>query len=223
LRILVVEDEPKMADILRRGLQEEGYAVDTTGEGEEAIWMANENDYDGIVLDVMIPGPDGIEVCRRLREESVWSPILMLTARAAIRDRVRGLDVGADDYLIKPFSFEELLARLRALLRRGPVERPAQLEVADLVLDPATRRVERAGKEIALTPKEFALLEFLMRHPDEVLTRSRIREHVWDWGFDGASNVVDVYVRYLRQKIDVTSDSSLIRTVRGVGYSISAR
>jgi two-component system OmpR family response regulator len=222
VRILVVEDEPKMADILQRGLQEEGYAVDTTGEGDEAIWMANENDYDGIVLDVMIPGPDGIEVCRRLREESVWTPILMLTARAAIQDRVRGLDVGADDYLIKPFSFEELLARLRALLRRGPVERPAQLQVADVVLDPAAHRVERAGREITLTPKEFALLEFLMRHPGEVLTRTRIREHVWDWGFDGASNVVDVYVRYLRQKIDGTSGASLIRTVRGVGYSISA-
>jgi two-component system OmpR family response regulator len=221
MRILVVEDEPKMAGILRRGLEEEGYAVDTTGEGAEAIWMATENPYDCIVLDVMIPGPDGIEVCRRLRNESIWTPIVMLTARAAVPDRVRGLDVGADDYLVKPFSFEELLARLRALLRRGPIERPAHLEVGDLMLDPATRRVERGGVEIELTPKEFALLEYLMRHAGDVLTRTRIREHVWDWGFDGSSNVVDVYIRYLRHKVDKPFGKQLIRTVRGVGYAIS--
>jgi two-component system OmpR family response regulator len=222
MRLLVVEDETKMADILRRGLEQEGYAVDTVAEGTDAIWMATENPYDCIVLDVMIPGPDGVEVCQSLRSKAVWTPIVMVTARGSINDRVRGLDVGADDYLTKPFSFEELLARVRALIRRGAVERPAELKVADLTLDPAQRRVHRSGQEIRLTPKEFSLLEFLMRHPDEVLTRTRIREHVWDWSFEGSSNVVDVYVRYLREKVDRPFVKSLIRTVRGVGYAIGS-
>jgi len=212
-----------MADIMRRGLEQEGYAVDITADGAEAIWMATENPYDCVVLDVMIPSADGVEVCRRLRAGSVWTPIVMVTARGDVRDRVRGLNVGADDYLTKPFSFEELVARVRALIRRGSVERPPVLAVADLILDPAQRRVVRAGHEIRLTPKEFALLEYLMHHPDEVVSRTQIREHVWDWQYDGSSNVVDVYVRYLREKIDRPFPNALIRTVRGVGYSIAAR
>lgn len=220
MRLLIVEDEIKMANVLRRGLEQEGYAVDTVADGSDAIWMATENPYDCIVLDVMIPDPDGMEVCRALRTRSVWTPIVMVTARGAVQDKVRGLDVGADDYLTKPFSFEELVARVRALIRRGAVERPTELRVADLTLDPARRRVARAGREIPLTPKEFSLLEFFMRHPDEVLTRTRIREHVWDWNFDGSSNVVDVYVRYLREKVDRPFTEALIRTVRGVGYAI---
>ncbi len=223
MRLLIVEDEPKMAGIMRRGFEQEGYAVDMTADGAEAIWMASENPYDCIVLDVMIPSTDGIEVCRRLREGSVWTPIVMVTARGAVRDRVRGLNVGADDYLTKPFSFEELVARVRALIRRGSVERPPILAVADLTLDSARRSVVRAGREISLTPKEFSLLEYLMHHADEVVTRTQIREHVWDWQFDGSSNVVDVYVRYLREKIDRPFSKPLIRTVRGVGYAIAAR
>jgi two-component system OmpR family response regulator len=220
MRLLIVEDEIKLANVLRRGLEQEGYAVDAVADGSDAIWMASENDYDCIVLDVMIPGQDGIEVCRALRSRSVWTPIIIVTARGAVQDKVRGLDVGADDYLTKPFSFEELVARVRALIRRGAVERPAELMIGELSLDPARRRVVRGGREISLTPKEFSLLEFFMRHPGEVLTRTRIREHVWDWSFEGSSNVVDVYVRYLREKIDRPFPTPLIRTVRGVGYAI---
>jgi two-component system OmpR family response regulator len=214
VRILIVEDEQKMARVLRRGLEEEGYAVDIANDGVDGLHMATENDYDGVVLDVMLPALDGIEVCRQMRERGRWAPVLMLTARDGVSDRVRGLDVGADDYLVKPFSFDELVARLRALLRRGARERPAVLAVGPLKLDPASRRVEREGKLIELSPKEHSLLEYFMRHKGEVLSRTLILEHVWDYNYDGGSNVVDVYVRYLRRKIG----SELIRTIRGAGY-----
>jgi len=218
MRVLVAEDEPKMRGILRRGLEEEGYAVDDTESGVDAEWMATENDYDAIVLDVMLPGEDGFEVCQTVRDRGVWSPILMLTARDTVADKVRGLDVGADDYLVKPFAFDEFLARLRALTRRRPAERPTRLEVEDLVLDPASKEVTRGGRRIVLTPKEFALLEYLMEHAGEVVSRTRIIDHVWDWAYDGGSNVVDVYVRYLRNKVDRPFDTPLIHTVRGAGY-----
>lgn len=223
MRVLVAEDEPKMRAVLKRGLEEEGYAVDAVENGVDATWMATENRYDCIVLDVMLPGSDGFEVCRELRGREVWSPILMLTARDAVSDRVRGLDAGADDYLVKPFSFEEFLARLRAVTRRRLDERPARLQVADLVLDPATKDVSRAGVSISLTPKEFALLEFLMQHADEVVSRTRIIEHVWDWNYEGISNVVDVYIGYLRNKVDAPFDQPLIHTVRGAGYLLGKR
>ncbi|TMK19712.1 MAG: response regulator transcription factor [Actinobacteria bacterium] len=217
MRVLVVEDEPKMARILRRGLEDEGYAIDTAPDGIDGLHMATENDYDAVILDVMLPGHDGFEVCRKMRSRSRWAPVLMLTARDGVTDRVQGLDAGADDYLSKPFSFEELLARVRALVRRGAVERPPVLRVGDLTMDPATRRVERAGKAVSLTPKEYALLEYFMRNPGVVLSRTRILDHVWDYNYDGASNVVDVYVKYLRRKIDTDGEPSL-KTVRGAGY-----
>jgi two-component system OmpR family response regulator len=220
MRALVVEDESKMAALLRRGLQEEGYAVDVAATGEDGAWLGGENDYDVILLDVMLPDIDGFEVCRRLRTGGRWSPILMLTAHDGVQDRVAGLDAGADDYLTKPFSFDELFARVRALLRRGPAERPAVLSSGDLSLDPATRRVRRAAVELDLTPKEFALLELFLRHPGEALSRTRILEHVWDFAYDGDSNVVDVYVRYLREKVDRPFGRRSIETVRGVGYRL---
>jgi two-component system, OmpR family, response regulator len=222
VRVLVVEDVDKMANLLRRGLGEEGYAVDVVGNGEDAVWMAAENPYDAIVLDVMLPDVDGFDVCRRIREGGQWAPVLMLTARDAVRDRVDGLDAGADDYLTKPFAFAELLARLRALARRGRQERQSVLSVGDLSLDPATRIVRRGEVTITLTPKEFSLLEYFMRHPEEVLTRTRLIEHVWDFAFDGDSNVVEVYVRYLREKIDRPFGRESIETVRGVGYRLRA-
>jgi two-component system, OmpR family, response regulator len=220
MRLLVVEDEVKMAGLLRRGLEEEGYAVDLARDGAEAVWAGTENDYDAIVLDVMLPDIDGFEVCRRLRTQNRWAPVLMVTARDAVPDRIAGLDAGADDYLTKPFSFAELVARLRALMRRGAAERPAVLSSGDLRLDPASRRVTRAGHPINLTPKEFALLEYFMRHAGEVLTRTRITEHVWDFAYEGDSNVVDVYVRYLREKIDRPFRANSIETVRGTGYRL---
>ena len=222
MRILVVEDEPKMASLLRRGLEQEGYSVDVSLDGVDGLHQTTENDYDAVVLDVMLPELDGIEVCRQMRERGRWAPVLMLTARGAVSDRVNGLDAGADDYLTKPFSFEELIARLRALLRRGAPERPVVLRVGPIVLDPATRRVERSGEPVVLSPKEYALLEFFLRHPDEVLTRTRILEHVWDVNYDGGSNVVDVYVGYLRRKLDAPFGSNLLRTVRGAGYVFTA-
>jgi two-component system OmpR family response regulator len=220
MRALVVEDGSKMAALLRRGLQEEGFAVDVASNGEDGSWLGTENDYDVILLDVMLPDVDGFEVCRRLRAADRWAPILMLTARDGVRDRVSGLDAGADDYLTKPFAFDELLARVRALLRRGPSERPPLLAVGDLVLDPATRRVARGDQEIDLTPKEFGLLELFLRHAGEALSRTRIIEHVWDFAYDGDSNVVDVYVRYLREKVDRPFGRRSIETVRGVGYRL---
>jgi two-component system, OmpR family, response regulator len=218
--VLVVEDEVKMAALVRRGLEREGYVVDVAGDGPEALWSAREREYDAIILDAMIPEPDGFAVCRTLREERRWAPVLILTARDSVEDRVRGLDAGADDYLTKPFAFEELFARLRALTRRGPIERPMMLSVGDLSLDPVTRTVRRGGDQVDLSAKEFALLEFLMRHPDEVLTRTRIIEHVWDFAYEGGSNVVDVYVRYLREKVDRPFGRADIETVRGVGYRL---
>ncbi|MGH2678801.1 MAG: response regulator transcription factor [Actinomycetota bacterium] len=220
MRVLVVEDEVKMAGLLKRGLEEEGYAVDVARDGSEALWLGAENPYDAVILDVMLPDLDGFEVCRRLRSDGRWAPVLMLTARDAVPDRVAGLDAGADDYLTKPFSFTELFARLRALLRRGAGERPAVLRAGDLALDPATRKVTRGETPIELTAKEFALLEYLLRHPDEALTRTRIIEHVWDFAYDGDSNVVDVYVRYLREKIDRPFGRDSIETVRGTGYRL---
>ncbi|HEU4355227.1 MAG TPA: response regulator transcription factor [Actinomycetota bacterium] len=220
MRVLVVEDEVKMAGLLKRALEEEGYAVDVAGRGEDALWFGAENPYDAIVLDVMLPDLDGFEVSRRLREAGRWSPVLMLTARDAVADRVAGLDAGADDYLTKPFSFAELLARLRALVRRGAAERPAVLRVGDLTLDPARRTVTRDGTSIDLTAREFALLEYLMRHAGEVLSRTQLIEHVWDFAYDGDSNVVDVYVGYLRNKVDRPFGRDSIRTVRGAGYRL---
>jgi two-component system OmpR family response regulator len=220
MRILVVEDELKMASLIRRGLVEEGHATDVTPSGEDAVWMAEAHPYDVVVLDVMLPGLSGFETCRRLRNAGVWTPVLMLTARDAVDDRVAGLDAGADDYLTKPFSFAELLARLRALARRGGVERPAQLAVGDLVLDPATRQAWRGDTEIHLSPKEFALLEAFMRRPGQVLSRLQLIEHAWDFAYENRSNVVDVYVRYLREKIDRSFGTDSIETVRGVGYRL---
>jgi two-component system OmpR family response regulator len=223
MRLLVVEDEQKMALLLRRGLQEEGYSVDLASNGEEAVWLGTENDYDAVILDIGLPDADGFDVCRRLREAGRWAPVLMLTARDAVADRVSGLDAGADDYLTKPFSFAELLARLRALMRRGAGERPPVLSVGDLILDPASRRVRHGDADVDLTSKEFALLEYFMRHPGEVLSRTRLIEHVWDFAYDGSSNVVDVYVRHLRDKIDRPFGKRSIETVRGAGYRMRER
>jgi two-component system, OmpR family, response regulator len=220
MRVLMVEDDVKMAALVRRGLTEDGHAADVAGTGEDAVWMAQAHPYDAFVLDVMLPGLSGFETCKRLRDEGVWSPVLMLTARDGVEDRVAGLDVGADDYLTKPFSFAELLARLRALSRRGAVERPAELTVGDLRLDPATRRVWRGEDEVALSPKEFALLETFMRRPGQVLTRVQLLEHAWDFAYENRSNVVDVYLRYLREKLDRPFGKSSFETVRGVGYRL---
>jgi len=220
MRVLIVEDDVKMAALLRRGLLEEGLAADVARAGDDALWMAGATEYDAIVLDVMLPGIDGFELCRRLREAGRWSPVLMLTARDAVEDRVAGLDAGADDYLVKPFSFAELLARLRSLARRPPLERPAVVEVGDIRLDPATRKVWRAGTEIHLSAKEFALLETFMRRPGEVLSRYQLLEHCWDYSYENRSNVVDVYVRYLREKVDRPFARASIETVRGAGYRL---
>jgi len=220
VRVLVVEDDVKMAGLLHRGLREEGYAVDVARSGDDAVWMGQAAEYDAIVLDLMLPGPDGAAVCRAWRENDVWAPVLMLTARDAVEDRVAGLDAGADDYLTKPFAFAELLARLRALGRRGAGERPATLEVGDLRLNPATRQVWRGETEIQLSGKEFALLETFMRRPGRVLSRLQLLEHAWDYAYENRSNVVDVYVRYLREKVDRPFGRRSIETVRGVGYRL---
>ena len=220
MRVLVVEDDVKMAGLLRRGLGEEGLSADVARTGDDALWMADATEYDAIVLDVMLPGTDGFAVCRRLREAGTWTPVLLLTARNSVDDRVAGLDAGADDYLTKPFSFAELLARLRALVRRAPVERPTVLEVGDLRADPATRQVWRGDAEIALSTKEFAMLETFMRRPGQVLSRYQLLEHCWDYAYENRSNVVDVYVRYLREKIDRPFGRASIETVRGAGYRL---
>jgi two-component system, OmpR family, response regulator len=220
MRVLVVEDDVPLAVAIRRALKPEGVAADVATKGEDAVWMAGATDYDAIVLDVMLPGIDGFDTCRRLREDGVWAPILMLTARDAVEDRVHGLDQGADDYLVKPFSLAELLARLRALVRRGHPERSAELEVGDLRLDPATHRVWRGDAEVHLSPKEFALLETFMRRPDEVISPFQLLESAWDFGYENKSNVVQVYVRYLREKIDRPFGASSIETVRGAGYRL---
>jgi two-component system, OmpR family, response regulator len=220
MRVLVVEDELRMASLIRRGLLEEGLAADVTAKGEDAVWMAQAHEYDAIVLDVMLPGMNGFETCRQLRSSGVWAPVLMLTARDAVEDRVAGLDTGADDYLVKPFAFAELLARLRALVRRGDPERPSVLEVADLTLDPASRKVSRGDQEIALSAKEFALLETFMRRPGEVLSRLHLLEHAWDFAYENRSNVVDVYIGHLRRKIDEPFGRRSLETVRGAGYRL---
>jgi two-component system OmpR family response regulator len=218
----VVEDEPKMARALRRGLEREGYTVDAVGNGDDAVTRARRTPYDAILLDLMLPGADGFAVCRRLRAAGRWAPVLVVTARDAVEDRIAGLDAGADDYLVKPFAFGELLARLRALVRRCPAPRPPVLVVGDVRLDPATHEVTRAGVPVALSAREFAVLEYLLRRPGDVVTRSSLRDHVWDHGYPEASNVVDVYISYLRKKLEQPFDRPLIRTVRGVGYAVIA-
>jgi two-component system OmpR family response regulator len=224
MRILIVEDSAKMARLLKKGLERRGYAVDVVSSGQDAIWMATENDYDTIVLDVILDAGgtaiDGFEVCRRLRRSSRWAPVLMVTARDAVEDRVHGLDAGADDYLTKPFSLDELLARLRALMRRAATARPAVLTVGDLSLDPARHQVVRGSSVVELTPTEFALLEYLMRRSGDVLTRAALVEHVWDFAFDGDPRIVNVYIRSLRGKIDRPFKRASLETVRGLGYRI---
>jgi two-component system, OmpR family, response regulator len=220
MHVLVVEDEVKMAGLIRRGLCEQGLTVDVAPSGEDALVMAGSSAYDAVVLDVLLPGIDGFETCRRMRMDGVWAPVLMLTARGAVEDRVAGLDGGADDYLTKPFSFAELLARLRALVRRGQSERPAIVEVGDLRLDPATRQAWRGATEIFLSTKEFALLEAFMRRPGFVLTPLQLLEQAWEYDYEHRSNVIAVYVRYLRQKIDEPFGVSSIETIRGAGYRL---
>ncbi len=220
MRVLIVEDHVKMAGLIRRGLRKEGMAVDVAGDGEDALTRAEATEYDAIILDVMLPGIDGFEVCRRLRADDIWAPVLMLTARDAVRDRVAGLDEGADDYLTKPFSYAELLARLRALVRRGAVERPSELRVGDLRLDPASRQAWRGEAPIPLSAKEFSILEVFMRRPGEVLSRFQLLEHAWDYDYENRSNVVDSYIRLLRRKIDRPFGVKSIETVRGAGYRL---
>ena len=221
MRVLVVEDDPGMASFLSRALAKQGYSVVMASTGEDALWNAMENDFDVVVLDVMIPAPDGYEVLRRMRAHGRWAPVLMLTARVSVPDRVEGLDAGADDYLTKPFALAELLARLRALARYAPRERPVVLAVGDLTLDPVSREVRRGDTVITLSAKEFSLLEELMRHSGEVLSRTYLLDHVWDFAYDGDSNVIDVYVRYLRNKIDRPWGRATLQTVRGVGYRMT--
>ena len=218
MRVLVVEDEAKLAGLLQRGLRRKGMGADVASDGEQALVLATAIDYDVILLDVMLPGVDGFEVCQRLREQRVWSPTLMLTARDTVEDRVCGLDSGADDYLAKPFSFDELLARIRALTRRGAPRRPTILEASGLRLDPASHRVWRGGTEVSLTAREFALLEVFMHRPGEVLSRFELLEHVWDGAYENRSNIIEVYVGYLREKLD----RDTIETVRGAGYRLQA-
>jgi heavy metal response regulator len=222
MRILVVEDERRIAALIKRGLEEKAFAVDIAYDGEDALDQVGVVDYHLILLDLMLPRKDGLQVCTEIRNRGNTTPILMLTAKDSIEDRVKGLDCGADDYLVKPFAFPELLARIRALLRRSSDVRTTHLQVGDLVLDTITRRADRGGKAIELTTREYALLEFLMRHPGQALSRTRIAEQAWDYDHSSTSNVVDVYIRYLRRKIDMTFEEKLIKTVRGVGYKIEA-
>jgi heavy metal response regulator len=222
MRILVIEDEKKVANFIKKGLEEEHYAVDTAYNGETGLYMTEVNEYDLVVLDLMIPKIDGLEVLKRIRGNKNSVPILVLTAKDTVEDIVRGLDLGCDDYLTKPFEFKEFLARIRALLRREKVEKEPALKIADLTLSLVTHKVMRKGKEIELTSKEYALLEYFMRNPDKVLTRTMISEHVWDYHFDSMTNVIDVYMNYLRKKIDKGFEPKLIHTIRGVGYILSA-
>ena len=220
MRFLIVEDDPKLGPLLRRGVGHGGDAADLAQRGEDALWMARAQPYDAIVLDVMLPGLGGIETCGRLRAEDVWTPVLMLTARDAVEDRIAGLDAGADDYLTKPFALGELRARLRALIRRGGAKRPTVLVVGDLELDPATQKVWRGGREIVLSPKEFALLELFMRRPGEVVSRYDLLSHGWDMDYDNRSNVITVHIRRLREKIDRPFGVTSLQTVRGAGYRL---
>jgi DNA-binding response OmpR family regulator len=222
MRVLVVEDEPRLARGLRTGLEAEGLAVDVAGDGGEGLWYAQENSYDIILLDIMLPVMNGYQVCQQLREEGDWTPILMLTAKDGDWDQIEGLDSGADDYVLKPFSFDVLLARLRSLVRRGATERPVSLTVGDLVLDPARRTVTRAETAIDLTAREFSLLQFLMRHPGDLVTKQQIMQNVWDFDFDGDSNVVEVYIGRLRRKVDKPFGREDIETLRGSGYRLRA-
>jgi len=221
MRVLLVEDEPGIAQFVRQGLSEAGYAVDVAQDGEEGLDYTLPTEYDIIVLDIMLPRMDGLRLLRELRGRSIKTPVLLLTARDAVEDRVQGLDAGADDYMVKPFAFAELLARVRALLRRPPLQRDTVLRVSDLEMDTARHEVRRAGRLIELSPREFALLEYLMRHPNQVLTRTQIAEHIWNFDFYNESNVIDVYIGYLRRKVDRGFDQPLIHTVRGVGYRLS--
>ena len=218
MRLLVIEDEKKLAGFIKKGLEEEGYALDVAHDGQEGLLLALDGVHDLIILDINLPKMDGISVLREFRRQQGKTPVLLLTVRAAIEDKVLGLDTGADDYLTKPFSFQELLARIRALLRRRPEVSPPLLQVADLTLDPARRLVSRGADRLDLSTKEFALLDYFMRNPGRVLTRTMIAEHVWDYDFDPMSNIIDVYVNYLRKKIDAGRPDKLLRTVRGVGY-----
>jgi len=220
MRILVVEDSRRLSGIIKRGLLEEGYAVDNAYDGEEAEFMAETTPFDVIILDIMLPKKDGLAVCRDLRAKNVNTPILMLTAKDSVEDKVTGLDSGADDYLVKPFAFSELLARIRALLRREVLPKTQKLQVGDLSLDPQSREVRRNGDRLELTAKEYAILEYFIRRPNAVVTRTMLGESVWDYEFDGLSNIIDVYVRRIRQKIDVEGQTSLIQTVRGAGYRL---
>jgi two-component system OmpR family response regulator len=220
MRLLLVEDDAKLAGAVARGLRHEGHAVDVAGDGDGALLQAAVYEYDAVILDLMLPGRDGLDVCRTLRQRGCWAPVLMLTARGRPGERVRGLDAGADDYLPKPFDFDELLARLRALLRRAPLPRPARLEIGGLSVDPATHTVARDGTPVELTAREFAVLEYLARHPGQAITRTRLLEHVWDENHTGSTNVVDVYVGYLRRKLEQPFGRPLIRTIRGVGFAL---
>jgi two-component system OmpR family response regulator len=223
MRLLLVEDDLKLARALARGLEREGYAIDVAHTGDDALKQAREGAYDGVVLDVMLPGRDGFSVCGELRRSELWVPVLMLTARGDVSDRIRGLDAGADDYLVKPFDFGELLARLRALFRRGPTDRSQVLEVGDLRIDPGARRVTRHGEDLELTAREMAVLEILARNAGQVVSRTELLEQVWDEEYDGSQNVVDVYVGYVRKKLELPSDDRrIIRTVRGVGFVLEA-
>ena len=222
VRILVVEDEKKVASFIKKGLEEEGYAVDVAADGEEGLAMALTRVHDLIILDIRLPRMDGLRVLRAIRQDGLTAPVLLLTVRATIEDKVLGLDAGADDYLTKPFAFQELVARVRALLRRRMEAEPTVLRIGDVMLDPARRTVTRGGEKIDLTPREFALLDYFMRNPGRVLTRTMITEHVWDYSFDTSTNVIDVYVNYLRRKIDTGREPKLLHTVRGVGYVLKA-
>jgi heavy metal response regulator len=222
VRILVVEDERKVASFIKKGLEEEGYAVDVAADGEEGLVMALTRVHDLIILDIRLPRMDGLRVLQALRQDDVTAPVLLLTVRATIEDKVLGLDAGADDYLTKPFAFQELVARVRALLRRRTDAEPTLLRIGDLTLDPARRTVTRGGEKIDLTPREFALLDYFMRNPGRVLTRTMIAEHVWDYSFDTSTNVIDVYVNYLRKKVDAGREPKLLHTMRGVGYVLKA-
>jgi two-component system OmpR family response regulator len=222
MRLLLMEDDTRLAGLLQRGLQAEGHAVDVAASIEDGRWLATENPYDALVFDAMLPDGDGFDLCAEMRRAGIWTPVLMLTARDAVSDRVRGLDVGADDYLVKPFAFAELAARLRALARRGAPERPTILAVGTLTLDPAARAVEVDGRPLSLSAREYGLLELFVRRAGDVLTRTEIIEHVWDWAYDGTSNVVDVYVRYLRTKLALHPSAPRIETARGIGYVLRA-
>lgn len=221
MRLLIIEDEQRLANVIKKGFTEDGFAVDLAFDGEEGFFLASSESYDAIILDITLPKKDGLSVCRELRAQGIRTPILMLTAKVTLEDKVAGLDTGADDYLTKPFAFTELRSRIHALIRRNSHELSSQLTISDLVLDPMKHTVSRGGTHISVTPKEFSVLELLLRHKDEVVTRTMITEHVWDYNFDGMSNVVDVFVASLRRKIDKKSSKKLIHTLHGVGYKIS--